>query len=535
MKPIFTIFSLFLCVSFLSAQNTIKLHIFYTNDLRGGIGWQKATFMNPDFPPELGGGASTAAIINKIRRQARLNGEEVLLLDGGDFIFGPTPLGEDSKGRAIVEYMNHVGYDAAVPGINDFNLGREDLTALGRQAHFPLLAANVIDSASLKTAEPFTPYTIIEKNGLRIGLFGIVSKAAEQNEDPQRIRGLRFLSEVQAAQKIVERLREQNADIIITLAHLGLPYDSEEGYDVLREQEAQNIFKDSYVNTMELARSVAGIDLIVSGHIPRGYQEPWEDPVNHTICVQNYAGGGNLGLITLDIDKSTKTVTGYELPSVDGSLLLLSLDEFWPEKSTANLIRSLEEQYEPGFDEMIGVTVQSLNRNLQGESRLSNLMCDAMLESTGADFAFNNYVSMRADIPIGPITPRDLSSVFPFGNEIVVIKMEGKLLYDLMEGSIAGYNNGFAIGGGRIISNKGLPDGKRILSFKIGGKPLDPRQTYRVATSAYLAKGNYGLTKLAFLPDDVFEYTGIKVRKAVEEFVRKHSPLNIAVEGRWPK
>ncbi|HID38578.1 MAG TPA: hypothetical protein EYP36_03575 [Calditrichaeota bacterium] len=240
-------------------------------------------------------------------------------------------------------------------------------------------------------------------------------------------------------------------------------------------------------------------------------------------------------MITLKIDPVKKPILGYDLPSSDGSLLLLSLDEFWPDEPTAQLIHALEKKYEPGFDDVIGVTIQSLIRNPQGESGLSNLMCDAMWESTEADFAFNNYVSMRADIPIGPITPRDLSSVFPFGNEIVVIKMPGGLLYDLMEASIAGYNNGFAIGGGKIISDKRRPEGKRIISFEIQGHPLERDKTYRIATSAYLAKGNYGLTKLAFLPANVFEYTGIKVREAVEEYVKKYSPLNITVEGRWPK
>ncbi len=521
--------------AFLSAKNPIRLHIFYTNDLRGGIGWQKATFMNPDFPPALGGGASAATVIKHIRQQAQSQGEDVLLLDGGGFIFGPTPLGENSDGKAIIDYMNYIGYDAVVPGVTDFNLGRRKLLALAGQAQFPFLAANVVDSASRHVPVPFKPYTILEKNGVKIGLFGIVSKSAEQNEDPQRVRGLLFLSEVRSAAKTVEILKKQNVDIIIALAHLGLPYDSDEGYEVLKEQELQGIVKETYINTMDLAHSVPGIDMIISGQIARGYQEPWEDPVNHTICVQNYANGGNLGLITLEIDPRQKTILGYDLPSKDGSLLLLSLDEFWPDKPTARLIDSLENKYEPGFDEVIGVTIQSLIRNPQGESGLSNLMCDAMLEATKADFALNNFVSMRADIPIGPITPRDLSSVFPFGNEIVVIKMPGGLLYDLMEASIAGYNNGFAIGGGKINSDKHRPEGKRILSFEIQGKQLERNETYRVATSAYLAKGNYGLTKLAFLPKDVFEYTGIKVREAVEEYIKKHSPLNIAVEGRWPK
>ena len=520
---------------FINAGEPVKLHIFYTNDLRGGIGRQKATFMNPDFPPVLGGGASAATVIKQVRQRAQKLDEEVLLLDGGGFIFGSTPLGENSDGKAIVEYMNYVGYDAVVPGVKDFNIGRKNLLSLAGQALFPFLAANVVDSVSKQVPSPLKPFTIIKKKGLKIGLFGIVSKAAEQNEDPQKIRGLLFLSEVRAAAKTVKSLKNQNVDIIIALAHLGLPYDSDEGYKVLKEQDAQGIVKETYINTMDLAHSVPGIDLIISGQIARGYQKPWEDPVNHTICVQNYANGGNLGLITIEIDPVKKTVSGYKLPSADGGLLLLSLDEFRPDNETAMLIKSLENKYEPGFDDIIGVTLQSLIRNPQGESALSNLMCDAMLESSGADFAFNNYVSMRADIPIGPITPRDLSSVFPFGNEIVVIKMKGDLLYYLMEASIAGFNNGFAIGGGKINSDKHRPEGERILSFLIRGQPLDKNKTYRVATSAYLAKGNYGLTKLAFLPQDVFEFTGVKVREAVEKYVKKHSPLNINVEGRWPK
>jgi len=156
-----------------------------------------------------------------------------------------------------------------------------------------------------------------------------------------------------------------------------------------------------------------------------------------------------------------------------------------------------------------------------------------MVNATKADFAFNNFVSMRSDIPIGPITPKDISRAFPFGNEIIIISLKGELLAELLEGSIAGYNSGLAIGGGRVIADHALPDGEKILSFTINGKTLDPEMTYRIATTEYLAEGNYGMTKLAFLPVENFTSSGIKVGEAVSEYVQMKTPLKIKKDGRW--
>ncbi|MCK5033538.1 MAG: multifunctional 2',3'-cyclic-nucleotide 2'-phosphodiesterase/5'-nucleotidase/3'-nucleotidase, partial [Calditrichia bacterium] len=114
--------------------------------------------------------------------------------------------------------------------------------------------------------------------------------------------------------KRVKELRQQNVDLIIAVVHMGLPYDTEEGYAELKESIRQNIKKESYLNAMELANQVEGIDILFGGHIHRGYNEPWEDPKNHTLCFQNYGNGGNLGMVSIKIEKATKTISGYELP-----------------------------------------------------------------------------------------------------------------------------------------------------------------------------------------------------------------------------
>lgn len=530
-------FTFFINNSAWAEQNSepLKLYIFYSNDLQAGIGKQEATFMNPNFPPVLGGGAATANIITSYRQKAQKDGDIVLLLDGGDIFKGAPPLGDKSEGLAIVDYMNEVGYDAMVPGNRDFDLGKEAFVRMAERASFHVLAANLTDSATSAPPPSVKPYAIIEKGGIKIGILGIVSQSAEQNDDPQNVAGLDFKAEAPAAQQAIAGLKAQNVNFIIALAHLGLPYDAEEGYEEIKEQDNQNIYKKSYMNAMELAHYVKGIDILISGQIHRGYQQPWEDPVNHTLCFQNYANGGNLGMVTIEIDRESKTIAGYKLPSEDGGLLLLSEDEFWPDEKFDNSIKKMQEKYEQGYGEVIGITENTLTRNSRGESPMGNMMCDAMIEAGGADFAFNNFNSMRFDLNIGAVTPRDVVKVFPHGNSIVVINLKGALLLKLLESSVKGNYAGLAIGGGRLVYEKDRPDEQKIISLTIKGQPVDTAKTYHVATSAYLAEGNYGMNKLADLPAECFNNTGILVREAVIEYIKKHTPLKIENDGRWIK
>ena len=535
MKLIIWLLSLLFFSNLLAEDDPLKIYLFYSTDLRGGIEKQQATYMNPNFPPVLGGAAAVQGIVKKYRGIAQREGDIVLLLDGGNTFTGATAIGTDSHGKAILDYMNMAGYDGMVLGNDDFSIGRQGLIGLAEKAQFPILAANVWDAEKKTHLPSVLPYTIIEKNGLKIGLFGIVSKAAEQADEPANIVGIHFEAEVSAANRAVKALKEQNTDIIIGLAYLGLPYDPEEEYQIVKEMEVQNVSKRSYITTMDLVRQVQGIDILISGGFNRGYQKPWEDPVNHTICFQNYASGGNLGMAVLNIDRKHKKLSGYKLAAKEQGLLLLSEDEFWPDQQMADSIQALKETYAPEFDTIIGVTRTSLTRSSQGESPMSNLMCDAMLEATKADFAFNNFSGMRRDIAIGPITPRDLSGVFPFGNKIVLIDIKGDLLKELVENTVVGSFAGLAIAGGEVHYKNQYPDGNKITHFSIGNVPLDPNQIYKVATTSYLAEGNAGMSKLAFLPEKNFEFTEILVRETVENHIKKYSPLNVKPDGRWQK
>jgi len=213
----------FLILLFFTTQNfaeTKKIYLFYSNDLHGGIAEVEATFLNPNFPPVLGGGASAAAILSKYRNIAEENGDIFLLFDSGD-IFQGTPLGTKTEGKAIIEYMNDVGYTAAAAGNHDFDLGKEVFINLTKTANFPILAANLVVK---ETGEPFEfikPYVLLEKQGLKIGVFGISTESTENMSFAEHIEGLDFTSEKPAAEKAVAKLKELGADIIIGISQIG--------------------------------------------------------------------------------------------------------------------------------------------------------------------------------------------------------------------------------------------------------------------------------------------------------------------------
>ncbi len=512
-----------------------NLNIFFTNDVHGGIIEQKAEFLNPEFPPELGGGASAAGIIDAVRAKAQKTGGATLLVDAGD-IFQGTLVGTLSKGKAVVEYMNKIGYNACTPGNHDFDLGAENLRSLIDASDFPWVSCNIVNKETGQLWEPLKPYTVKIVNGIKIGITGATTVATEYMSFPENIKGLEFLPEIPALQKAVDELRnKEKVDLVFVIVHTGLPYDVKEGYFELQHTTYKDIEKRGYANAMEIAHYVKGIDVLMGGHLHKGYQKPWVDPVNHTICVQNYGNGSNIGWLILKMDKPTKSIADFDFPSADGTLLLLQEDEFWPDTTIANYLLAQQKIYEKGFDEIIGKTETALTRSGVGESPMYNMVTDAMRKRVDADFSFTNFGGIRADLKVGPITKEDIFKVLPFGNQMVEFKISGKMLKQLVENKLRGNGRGMAISGGKIVYNKTLPNGQRITEFLIDGKPLQADKTYRVVTTDYLIEGNSGMEMLTHISKELVAYTGILVREAVIEYVNKYSPLNVKLDGRWEK
>jgi len=519
----------------------VRLSVIFTNDIHGGIDPMGATFMNPEFPPPLGGAASAMTYIERVRERAREEGDHVLIIDQGD-IFQGTPVGNYRKGEAVVEYFNHVGIDLWTVGNHDFDEGLENLWHLIEMSEMPVLSANLVWDSG-EPVELVEPYVMKEYDGIKVAVIGLTTTDTPQMAFPEHVKGVDFLPAIPTAERYVEEVREKGADIIFVSGHMGLPYDPTEGYEEMMEEEEERgetvrepLEEGKWgANAMEIAHAVEGIDVFFGGHIHKGFDEPWEDPSTHTLAFQTYGRGSGVGHVDILFDPETETIAGYELPAERGDLITLFEDEFWPEETTSAMITEFVEEAEEGMDRVIGYAEVNLTRGGEGETRMGNLVCDAMREETDADFAFSNLGGIRDEIPAGPITPRQVFRVLPFGNSLVVYEIDGRLLKEIIEYRISDDHHGVYMSGATIVYNKTRPDYDRITHFTVGGEQWQPDATYHVTTSDFLAAGNAGLYMLPGIPDEQTMRTSTTIKDALIHYIERHSPINVELDGRWTR
>jgi len=524
-------------------SGVLRLHLMWTNDLHGHIAPEPARFMNPAFPPPLGGGASAAAYINEVRAKAAAAGEEVMLVDVGDFFQG-TPIGSKTQGTAVIEYMNHIKYDFTVPGNHDFDMGRINAERLEGLSEFPWICANLVEEATGELVDWVQPTLMMEFQGLKIGVIGIITPSTAVMSFPQNIEGLKFLDMGTSVAKYRDELKEDGADLILLAIHEGLPYDPTEGWkriagstetETATEQEGTYGANHSYggMNLMELVNAVPGIDFAVGGHTHRGYHEPWIDPVNHTMCFESFGNGSSIGHAVLLIDKATGTLLGYEGSHDRGTLITLFEDEIWPDEATTEVIRPHQEATEAAMATVVGSTAVSLGRGGPGANLVGNLVTDAMIAYFEADFGFQNMGGLRADLPAGDLTARDSFSVLPFGNELVLVEMDGRMVRRIVERKMAGRSGGIVIAGAEATYDTDRPDYDRLVEFKVAGQPWDPDRIYRVVCTSFLMEGNSGLHFLTAIPPENVTPTQITTAEAVEHYLKENSPVRPKVDNRW--
>lgn len=523
---------------FAAADNTLGeeqeyyyLDIIYTNDIHGGIMPTGAAFMNPEFPPPLGGGGSFANYVEQRRKAMDEKDGYTLILDAGDFFSG-TPIGTKSGGLAVINFMNMLGYDAMVIGNHEFDLGYPALEKMIETAEFPVLGANIVDKETGKVPPNIEEYIIKEYDGLKVGIIGVGLTATPTMALPENMGNVEFLPEEEVLEELIPEVRPK-CDILIVLTHMFLPYDPVEGWQEVKKRQGEG---DSSVEglAMHAANIFSDIDLMFTGHVHRGYYEPWEDPVHHTLILQTYGNGTSAGEILLKIDRESKTIAGYELPEERGSMVTLFADEFPPDNEVGEYIAKEQAIAEEGMDDPIGYTNVRLTRGFAAENTMGMLIVDAFRNYYGADFAFSNLGGVRAELPQGDITPRQLFKVMPFGNQLVKFKLKGKTIKRIVETKLLSdrSDRGILISGGKITYNKQLPKWNRITEFIINGEPLDPEKEYDVITTNYLAEGNSGMELLVNVPQERKTYTYDLDIQVVEEYIGKISPINMKPDNR---
>ncbi|MBC8248908.1 MAG: bifunctional metallophosphatase/5'-nucleotidase [Anaerolineales bacterium] len=213
-------------------------------------------------------------------KEVRETSENVLLLDGGNTIFGERALAQETQGKAIVEAMNLLGYDAMVLSDQDFRLGLDVLRQRMEEAEFSILSANVVYSG---TDQLFaTPYVIKEIGDHKAAIIGLTNQEAASAADGDIV----VLDPLETLRDLMDEVSEE-ADVVIVLSHLGKEVD------------------------LQIAGEVQGIDLIVGGQSRDVLHPPLWVEASGTVIVQAGYQGQRIGVVSLEID-SQGTVTGHQ-------------------------------------------------------------------------------------------------------------------------------------------------------------------------------------------------------------------------------
>ncbi|WP_407637589.1 bifunctional metallophosphatase/5'-nucleotidase [Chlorobaculum tepidum] len=344
---------------------------------------------------------------------------------------------------------------------------------------------------------PVRGYTIIERNGLRIGIFGLLGKDAA--EDASFARPITFSDPVEAARKTVKILKErEKVDLVVCLSHSGTNPDKAHSEDE------------------KLAAAVPGIDVIVSGHTHTILQSPIR--AGKTLIVSAGSYGTWLGVLDLKVGKSCKIeVTGYRLRKID-----TSVPEDRNIARTIDGFRSLvEERYLShfgyrfsqvlAFQPFNGQTIEETYTK-PGETGLGNLVTDAYRYAVGEaegrrrhiDAAVDVLGCIRSSLFKGDIRVSDVfqtTSLGPVqygycGNTIIVVYLTGRDLKNLLEvhTSIAPSKKDalLSVSGIRFSYNPNRMPFDRVTSVEIEGadhrfRPLENERRYSVAINSYLA------------------------------------------------
>jgi 5'-nucleotidase len=498
------------------AQVTIS--VVGTSDLHGHI----ATL------PWLGG------YLENLRKIRKDRGGAVVLLDAGDMFQG-TLESNLAEGAPVVRAYNALGYDAVAIGNHEFDFGpagpapspvkpgddpRGALKARATEAHFPFLAANVVDK---KTGKPvawpnFKPSTIIEVAGIKIGLVGAVTTATPYTALPANVAGLEFLPLAKTIARESHSLRARGAKVVIAVVHEGGACTDFSAPERLDSCDAKS---EIFAIARELPKGA--VDAIVGGHTHRAVAQR----VAALPIIQSYCNGRAFGRVDLTVDRKSGKVIASHLEEPHDLCQVGSAESCHPgdyegrpvhaSDAVAELNAAAFAAAERKGTEALNVEVlRPLAHNRKQETALGNLLADLMRSSRAADVAIINGGGMRAALPAGPLTYGRLYETFPFDNAFASLRLPAGEFRRLLARSLDHAGSLVSLSGLRVRATCENGTVEATLSRPDGSAVRD-EDVLAITTTDFLATGGDGFFAGAKIDYEI----GPPIRDAVAEALRQ--------------
>lgn len=548
--------SLFLVVSILPvnsfAHNT-KIKIVYTTDVHGN-------FFPVDYitmSPVDGSLSRVVSAIDSIRETP--GGNNLVLLDNGDFLQGQPSVYyynyiDTISPHLASEIYNYIGYDATTIGNHDVETGHAVYDRWRSQNRMPLLGANVIDN---KSGQPYLrPYVILEKDGVRIAVLGLLTPAIPAWLPENLWSGLSFEDMVTSAKKWIPIIKSnENPDIIIGLFHSG--HD-----ETMRTGE----FIENA--SLKIAREVPGFDALLIGHDHQKFHEVIENVVGEKVTVLNPANNAKaVGLLEFDVKKSNGKLKSKKIASN-----ILDITGFAPDKAFLEKFAPQREKIRNYVARKIGNVSEemSIDDAFFGPSTFMSFLHRLQLDISGADISFAAPLSFGAVIRKGPMKVSDTFTLYKYENMLYVIKMTGREIKSYLEESYSIWTRQITDSQHHLINFKSenpsfndnrlakpaynfdsatgidytvdvtKPKGEKInISSLSDGRSFSLDSTYTVAINSYRANGGGNLLSDGAgisreeLKKRIVSATDKDLRYYLIDYIEKHPDIEVQAIHNW--
>ena len=449
-----------------SDAESTTVTLLFTNDVESAYDPIPAFWLEDQ--DMIGGIAEMTTLIKEMRAEE----PNVFLFDSGDIFTGA--LAKLTQGRLAFELMITMGYDAMAIGNHEFEYGHEVFAWQKNRAPFPVLGANFFYK---DTAHPYAQaHAVIERNGIRIGVIGIMGQDAVSAIIPSFIAPLDVTVPVDAVQRSVDELRDE-VDLIVLLTHQGktapMQTDAESDPRLQRDIDAD----------IKLAGAVSGVDVLFAGHADAGTPEPIVHEETGTIIMQTYGQATHLGYLQLTLNRDSRQIEAH-----DGRLIPVDPALYAPDPEILDKLSAYRGAY-PEIQAVVGKTAARMNRRYIEESDVGHLFADAFVAATQADVAFVHSGSLRKDLPGGEVRVVDLLDTYPFVDDVIVKEMTGEQIRRALEQSFTLERGLLQVAGLQVAYDLRKPAGQRLVSMRRNGAPVSDADRLRVAAPGFLAEG----------------------------------------------
>lgn len=471
----------------------------------------KITFLHVNDVYEISpkGGQGGFAELMTLLKQERAAADHSFTTFGGDLI-SPSVMSGLTKGTQMIELMNAIGMDVAVPGNHEYDFGPRIAKKRIKESKFPWLGTNVLGRNG-KPASGMESLHTVKAGDFTVGFFGLLEPETASLSSPGN--RISFIPAADSARAAVKRLREQGADVIVALTHLDLATD------------------------IALVREVKGIDAILGGHD----HEPIVRYENSVPILKAGYDARHLGVLELSVEWVEKR--GKKKLQVVPSWRILSTAGVMPDPAIKAIVDGHNAKLDADLNIAVGKTKVELDSRRgsvrTGETVIGNLIADAMREGVGADVTIIGGGGIRGDRLYdagATLTRKDVLTELPFGNGTVMLELSGADLLAALENGVSDVENRAGrfpqVSGLSFTYDPAAAKGSRVTAVMIGGKALDKARTYKVATNDYMANGGDGYAVLKNGKPLIDASAAKLMATMVMDYIDAKSPVAPKIEGR---